>query len=282
MSYIKKHYQELTWSHVIRLSLDIAKALQELHRKVNFGISCYYHYIHKLTFFIIQDLIHRDLHSGNILNHVTCYGITWTWLADLGLCMKEDVARQMMNDGKLYGKIGYMAPEVLRGKPYTKAADVYSFGIILWELTSCQVPYSNVLVQDPISLIVEITEGKRRPEIVEDTPPAFSKLIQDCWNPDPMLRPTMEEVYKKIWSFSNSMINGNRKDKYGFKAAEINRSLRLSTMTTEQVYPQVIRNQMLQIPNYVGKFLILFSEVFDDRFVNLFVQYINIYIFNRS
>ena len=170
---------------------------------------------------------------------MTCYGITWTWLADLGLCMKEDVAKQIVDDVKLYGRIGYMAPEVLRRKLYTKAADVYSFGIILWELTSCQMPFSNHsnVSNNTIPLILEISKGER-PEIVEGTPPAFAKLIQDCWNQDPTLRPTMEEVYKKIWSFSNSMIfKGNSRDKYGFKAAEINRSLSLSTKTAEQVKP---------------------------------------------
>ncbi|RIA91561.1 kinase-like domain-containing protein [Glomus cerebriforme] len=141
----------------------------------------------------------------------------------------------------VYGKIGYMAPEVLRQKSYTKAADVYSFGIILWELTSCRMPFSDE--SQDLHLIYEIIEG-RRPEIVEGTPPAFAKLIQDCWNPDPNLRPTMEKVHKRIWNFSNSMIRGNRKDLYGFKAAEANRSLSLLTMA-KQIYPQVISSQRI-------------------------------------
>ena len=148
----------------------------------------------------------------------------------------------IINNGEIYGKIPYLAPEVLNSGLYTKAADVYSFGIILWELTSCRIPFSN-MSQDA-SLMARIINGKR-PEIIEGTPPEFAKLIQECWNKDPILRPTMEEVYKKIKCFSNSMIIGNRRDRYGFKAAEKNRYLRLSLLTMKNVYPEIIRSQQI-------------------------------------
>ncbi|CAI2170043.1 13045_t:CDS:2 [Funneliformis geosporum] len=236
-SYIKKRHQDLKWERIIRLSRDIAKALRGLHRK---------------------GLIHRDLHSGNILNHVTCNGITWTWLGDLGLSVKEeDVERLVMENGPLFGKIGYMAPEVLRcTQIYTKAADVYSFGMILWELTSCRMPFSNM--RQDIHLIYEIIDGKR-PKVVEGTPPAFAKLIEDCWQSDPNLRPTMEVVHKRIWSYANSMIKGNHKDKYGFRAAEEKRSLNLLKMVTmKQVYPVVINSQ--QIPKPPSSFARRFNQ----------------------
>ncbi|CAB4473256.1 unnamed protein product [Rhizophagus irregularis] len=241
-SYIKKNHQELSWERIIHLSHDIAKALRELHRK---------------------KLIHCDLHSGNILNHITCYGILWTWIADLGLCLKEDDIANQKTNNSIFGKIGYMAPEVLRRNSYSKAADVYSFGIILWELTSCRMPFSDV--RQDIHLVYEIIEG-RRPKIVEGTPPAFAKLIQDCWNPDPNLRPTMEEVRNRIWKFSNSMIKGNRKDVFGFKAAEEKRCLSLLTIS-KQIYPQVIHSQriwneshILRLPFLVKNDLIKFND----------------------
>ena len=123
-------------------------------------------------------------------------------LADLGLCKKED---DTINNGEIYGKIPYLAPEVLNSGLYTKAADVYSFGIILWVLKSFRMPFSNM--SHDASLMARIINGKR-PEIVEGTP----KLIQECWNKDPTLRPTIE-VYEKI---RYPMIIGNRRDRYGF------------------------------------------------------------------
>lgn len=149
----------------------------------------------------------------------------------------------------MFGKIGYMAPEVFRQYLYSKAADVYSFGIILWELTSCRMPFSNE--RQDIHLIYDIIEG-RRPEIVEGTPPDFAKLIQDCWNSDPNLRPTMEEVHNRIWKFSNSMIKGNRKDVFGFKAAEEKRSLSLLTIS-KQIYPQVIHSQRIWNESHIPR-----------------------------
>ena len=178
---------------------------------------------------------------------MTCNGVTWTWLADLGLCVKEkDVSSLVKENEQIFGKIGYIAPEVFRRTVYTKAADVYSFGMILWELTSCRMPFSNK--RQGINLILDIIDGER-PKIVEGTPPAFAKLIEDCWQPDPNLRPTMEAVHKKIWSFANSMIKGKRKDLYGFKAAEKKRRLILSNMAmTKQVYPEVIDSRIYTIP----------------------------------
>ena len=184
---------------------------------------------------------------------MTSYGILWTWIADLGLCLKEDdddKSHMMNND--VFGKFEYIAPEVIRHRLYSKASDVYSFGIILWELTSCCAPFSNKTID--LSLKLEIIKGKR-PNIIDGTPQAFAKLIEDCWNENPNLRPTMEEVHRRIWSFSNSMIKGNRKDLYGFKAAEKDRSMRLLTMTN-QIYPKVTRSQLLpSYVDYVGKFL---------------------------
>ncbi|POG73394.1 kinase-like domain-containing protein [Rhizophagus irregularis DAOM 181602=DAOM 197198] len=77
-----------------------------------------------------------------------------------------------------------MAPEVLRGKPYTKAADIYSFGIIMWELTS------------------DICKGLR-PKIVESTLPIYERLMKRCLNSDPNKRPTADELVEilSIWIY---------------------------------------------------------------------------------
>ncbi|RGB35190.1 kinase-like domain-containing protein, partial [Rhizophagus diaphanus] len=74
------------------------------------------------------NLVHGDFHSGNILLE-----IVYSYICDFGLSRPVN---QTINSNEIYGVIPYMAPEVLRGKPYTKAADVYSFGIIMWEFTS--------------------------------------------------------------------------------------------------------------------------------------------------
>jgi serine/threonine protein kinase len=65
----------------------------------------------------------------------------------------------LINSNEIYGVIPYMAPEVLRGKPYTKIAAIYSFGIIMWEFTS-GIPAFNNRSHD-FDLSLEIYKGLR-------------------------------------------------------------------------------------------------------------------------
>src|SRR5581483_1901194 len=109
-------------------------------------------------------------------------------ISDLGLCRPVN---QPNTKNEIYGVLPYIAPEVLRGKPYTKAADVYSFGIIMWEMTS-GIPVFNNVPHD-FNLSLKICEGLR-PKIVEGTEIEYAKLMERCWNSDPTKRPTAEEL----------------------------------------------------------------------------------------
>src|SRR6185369_2556767 len=83
--------------------------------------------LHKL------DYCHKDLHGGNILQNGSIY------LSDFGLSGPAD--EQKSDDKKVYGVLPYIAPEVLNGEPYTKASDIYSFGIIMTEISSGKPPF---------------------------------------------------------------------------------------------------------------------------------------------
>jgi serine/threonine protein kinase len=84
-----------------------------------------------------------------------------------------------------------MAPEVLRGKLYTKTADIYSFGIIMWEFTS-GIPAFNNRPHD-FNLSLDICKGLR-PKIIEGTLPVYARLMKRCWDSDPNNRPTAYEL----------------------------------------------------------------------------------------
>ena len=87
-----------------------------------------------------KELIHRDLHIGNILRFFDKTKIT-----DMGLCRPADYNKlENTNNNNIYGVLPYIAPEILRGQNYTKAADVYSFGIIMYEVISGLPPYHDV------------------------------------------------------------------------------------------------------------------------------------------
>ncbi|POG73365.1 kinase-like domain-containing protein [Rhizophagus irregularis DAOM 181602=DAOM 197198] len=138
-----------------------------------------------------RNLVHGDFHSGNVLlNNPDIHVIS-----DFGLSGPVD---KTANTNEIYGVIPYMAPEVLRGKPYTKAADIYSFGIIMWELTS-GIPAFNNRSHD-FDLSLDICKGLR-PKIVECTLPVYVRLMKRCWDSDPNKRPTADELVEilSIW-----------------------------------------------------------------------------------
>ena len=93
-------------------------------------------------------LVHCDLHDGNIL----CY-YNSSLISDLGLSKPIDYLK---SNNDVYGVIPYMAPEVLRGKPYTPASDIYSFAMIMWELTSLVPPF------DDRAHDFHLTEGRQK------------------------------------------------------------------------------------------------------------------------
>ncbi|RGB40688.1 kinase-like domain-containing protein [Rhizophagus diaphanus] len=84
-----------------------------------------------------------------------------------------------------------MAPEVLRGKPYTPASDIYSFSMIMWEFTSGVTPFKNRA--HDLQLSLSICKGER-PEIIENTPQCYMDLMKKCWDEDPLKRPSSKEV----------------------------------------------------------------------------------------
>ena len=88
-----------------------------------------------------------------------------------------------------------MAPEVLCGYQYTKASDIYSFGIIMNEFISEETPYSNI-PHDHV-LTIKICKGIR-PKISQDTPKLLAVLITKCWDAKAENRPTAKELYQML------------------------------------------------------------------------------------
>ncbi|CAG8717959.1 11107_t:CDS:2, partial [Racocetra fulgida] len=105
-----------------------------------------------------KELVHRDLHPGNILNrelsgigsgNVLCY------ITDLGL---SRLVNEIEQEGKIYGQMTYISPEVLLEQPYTKASDIYSFGIIAYELLANSYPYPET---NDLELSLKVCQGYR-------------------------------------------------------------------------------------------------------------------------
>ncbi|EXX54384.1 Cmk1p [Rhizophagus irregularis DAOM 197198w] len=164
------------WNQKLYMLYEIISGLSEIHEK---------------------KLIHCDFHDGNILNH-NDENEDKIYISDLGLCQP---VKSFLKEHNIYGVVPFMAPEVLRGKSYTPASDIYSFSMIMWEFTSGISPFNNRA--HDIQLSLSICKGER-PEIIENTPQCYVDLMKKCWNGDPLKRPSTSEVKKVIcnWIFS--------------------------------------------------------------------------------
>jgi len=130
-----------------------------------------------------QGILHLDLKPANIL-------VNDNWIAkvaDFGLSQFKDKAIA------LGGTPNYMAPEMLTGGKIDAKADVYAFGMILWELLMEKYPWEDegYSLEDFVRVVGR--EGKR-PEISRDCPKRLKELIQHCWAQDPTLRPSFEQI----------------------------------------------------------------------------------------
>ncbi|POG77936.1 kinase-like domain-containing protein [Rhizophagus irregularis DAOM 181602=DAOM 197198] len=131
--------------------------------------------------------VHKDFHSGNILFYGSPY------ISDLGMCQPANMKQTVKVEG-IYGVLPYMAPEVLRGQQYTKAADIYSFGIIMNEFLSEEIPFNDILYVEFLS--IKICKGLR-PTISKDiVPKLLADLIIKCWDAEIKNRTTTKELYQ--------------------------------------------------------------------------------------
>ncbi|RGB26935.1 kinase-like domain-containing protein [Rhizophagus diaphanus] len=206
--YLNNNFNSLKWNQKLQNLLSIACGLKAIH---NIG------------------LIHNNLHCSNILSHL--HKLT---IADLGLCQPANVKSQ--NDNiKIHRVLPYVAPEVLRGEEYTKASDIYSFGIIAHEICTGMTPY-NDMANDEF-LDIKICQGLR-PKSNYKIPQLIFDVINQCWDADPLNRPNadelehlLNELYLKIQQ-QNSDLNEQIKE-----ANEINLSkYRLNVNNIETEY----------------------------------------------
>ncbi|KAH1081369.1 hypothetical protein J1N35_021130 [Gossypium stocksii] len=165
---IRNRRKKLAFKVVIQIALDLSRGLSYLHSK---------------------KIVHRDVKTENMLLDARRI----LKIADFGVARVEAQNPQDMTGET--GTLGYMAPEVLDGKPYNRKCDVYSFGICLWEIHCCDMPYANLSFADFTSAVVR---QNLRPEIPRCCPSALASVMRKCWDPHPERRPDMDEVVRSL------------------------------------------------------------------------------------
>eukprot|EP01094_Clydonella_sp_ATCC50884_P022511 TRINITY_DN5199_c0_g1_i1.p1 TRINITY_DN5199_c0_g1~~TRINITY_DN5199_c0_g1_i1.p1 ORF type:complete len:889 (-),score=160.18 TRINITY_DN5199_c0_g1_i1:230-2896(-) len=99
----------------------------------------------------------------------------------------------------------FVAPEILRSDSYSFAADIYSFGMIVWEIVNMKEPFSNL---NPTDIVPEVLSGER-PSISPGCQPRLRELIEACWHQEPSKRPAIDQVLQMIASISADVGEGS-------------------------------------------------------------------------
>ena len=109
-------------------------------------------------------------------------------VADFGLLRElDDFQEVYIASGDAKSPVRWMAPESISKKTFSTASDVWSYGVLLWEMFHpCEMPYSHL---DNIQLIIEVSKGSTLP-VPKESPAIVSKIMRACWRFNPAKRPS--------------------------------------------------------------------------------------------
>ncbi|MED6174980.1 hypothetical protein PIB30_074130 [Stylosanthes scabra] len=170
----KLEKKTISMEKLIAFALDIARGMEYIHS---------------------QGVIHRDLKPENVLISEDFH----LKIADFGIGCEEAYCDLLVDDPGTYR---WMAPEMIKRKSYGRKVDVYSFGLILWEMVTGTIPYEDMT---PIQAAFAVVNRNSRPVIPPNCPPAMRALIEQCWSVHPDKRPEFWQVVKVLEQFESSL-----------------------------------------------------------------------------
>jgi len=178
----------IDWEQGLKFAIDMATGMETLH---NWS----------------PPIFHRDMKSANLL-------LNSDWdlkICDMGLARfnTPDTENSMK---RLCGTYSYLAPEIVNGEIFSPKADVFSMGIVLWEIAyrvvngKYQAPYAEFghLTID-VQVAIQVTEKQLRNTIPLGCLPAYATLIALCTAHSPHERPTTSQLRDRLIDIENRM-----------------------------------------------------------------------------
>jgi len=147
-----------------------------------------------LGFDVIHDMgfMHRDIKSLNVFLSADLVAK----VADFGMCTPES------HSTAACGTPQWMAPEVVANllgvqTKYDKRVDMYSYGVLLWELFHCTTPYVETRL-DQMGICKSVYRSNIRPKFGRSCPPSVQGLVGKCWDKHPSARPAFKEIIRTL------------------------------------------------------------------------------------
>ncbi|XP_063410984.1 mitogen-activated protein kinase kinase kinase 13-like isoform X2 [Mytilus trossulus] len=147
-------------------------------------------------------IIHRDLKSPNVLVakndivKISDFGTSRTW---------NEKSTKM----SFAGTVAWMAPEVIRNEPCSEKVDIWSFGVVLWELLSGEIPYKDV---DSSAIIWGVGSNSLHLPVPSSCPEGFKLLMRQCWSPKARNRPSFRQILMHLEIASPELLNFKHQD----------------------------------------------------------------------
>ena len=121
--------------------------------------------------------------------------------------LSKNLAEQTSNS-KVHGIHGYIEPQCYKNRRYkrNKKSDIYSLGVLFWEISSGKPPFSEI---SPHIINISISNGIREKPI-KNTPFEYQQLYENCWKEEPDQRPNIDNVYKELIQLKSQFDNENK------------------------------------------------------------------------
>ncbi|KAM3917481.1 mitogen-activated protein kinase kinase kinase 20 isoform 1-T3 [Leptodactylus fuscus] len=166
--------EDMDMEQIMAWATDVAKGMHYLHMEAPIRV------------------IHRDLKSRNVV--ITFDGVLK--ICDFGASKFHSHTTHM----SLVGTFPWMAPEVIQSLPVSETCDTYSYGVVLWEMLTREVPFKGLEGLQVAWLVVEKNE---RLTIPSSCPRSFAELMRLCWEADAKKRPSFKQIITNLESMSN-------------------------------------------------------------------------------
>ncbi|XP_044276230.1 mitogen-activated protein kinase kinase kinase 21 isoform X1 [Varanus komodoensis] len=151
----------------------------------------------------IVPILHRDLKSSNILllekiENDDIHNKTLK-ITDFGLAREWHRTTKM----SAAGTYAWMAPEVIKSSMFSKGSDIWSYGVLLWELLTGEVPYRGI---DGLAVAYGVAVNKLTLPIPSTCPEPFAKLMKECWAQDPHIRPSFTLILEQLTAIESAVM----------------------------------------------------------------------------